>query len=72
MPQKQQTDLLLWNLEDLSKPVHAFVGHQDTPREFVWQKKEGKESLLIYRFFLYGYLVKGSDIEVVACGGSNH
>jgi len=37
MPQRKENNLMLWSLDNLTTPVHTFVGHQDIPREFVWR-----------------------------------
>ncbi|RKO98948.1 hypothetical protein CXG81DRAFT_15237, partial [Caulochytrium protostelioides] len=38
MAQRRDCFLSLWNLDDLSRPVHVFTGHRDLPREFVWRR----------------------------------
>ncbi|XP_014674400.1 PREDICTED: WD repeat-containing protein 59-like [Priapulus caudatus] len=40
VPQLRRGDnsLLLWNINDVSVPVHTFVGHQDVILEFQWRK----------------------------------
>lgn len=37
MPQKKDNHLSLWSRENLNFPVYSFVGHTDTPREFVFR-----------------------------------
>ena len=32
-----ENSLLLWQLDDLRQPVHAFMGHQDVVLEFQWR-----------------------------------
>ena len=37
MPQRKDTNLYLWDCEDLNVPVLTFSGHTDIPTEFVWR-----------------------------------
>ena len=39
MPQRTDAKLTLYNLASAETPVHAFDGHQDTVKEFVWRWK---------------------------------
>lgn len=41
MPQRTETTLYLYNRDTPTKPVHAFEGHTDTVKEFVWRWKGG-------------------------------
>ncbi|KAJ3158510.1 hypothetical protein HDU86_002735 [Geranomyces michiganensis] len=43
MPQRKETNLLLWNVANLSAPVYSFEGHTDVPREFVWRVRGGAD-----------------------------
>ncbi|KAI8852976.1 hypothetical protein BC829DRAFT_34631 [Chytridium lagenaria] len=45
MPQRKDCDLTMWSCRNLSDPVHAFKGHTDVVREFVWRVKEQPEPL---------------------------
>ena len=49
-----ENSLLLWNLTDLSNPVHSFVGHTDVVLEFGWRRsRHGK----ILNYLNYNYLL---------------
>lgn len=41
MPQRTENTLYLYNRDTPTKPVHAFEGHTDTVKEFVWRWKGG-------------------------------
>lgn len=41
MPQRKDTNLLLWSCDNLVAPVYSFQGHTDVPREFVWRVRGG-------------------------------
>ncbi|KAI8822647.1 uncharacterized protein EV422DRAFT_524852 [Fimicolochytrium jonesii] len=43
MPQRKDTNLLLWDCDNLVNPVHSFEGHTDVPKEFVWRVR-GQQS----------------------------
>ncbi|KAJ3183949.1 hypothetical protein HDU85_001799 [Gaertneriomyces sp. JEL0708] len=45
MPQRKDTNLLLWSCDDLENPVYSFEGHTDVPREFVWRVRGDKSDL---------------------------
>lgn len=36
-----ENSLLLWSVNDVSSPVHTFVGHSDVVLEFEWQQQQG-------------------------------
>ncbi|KAI9022925.1 hypothetical protein CLU79DRAFT_791747 [Phycomyces nitens] len=44
MPQRTESKLFLYNRASPEKPVHAFEGHVDTVKEFVWRWKGGNGS----------------------------
>ena len=37
MPQRKDTNLYLWDYDNLSEPIFTFSGHTDVPTEFVWR-----------------------------------
>jgi hypothetical protein len=39
MPQRTESKLSLYNRDSPESPVHAFEGHKDTVKEFVWRWK---------------------------------
>ena len=41
MPQRSENNLYLWNQDKPEVPVHAFKGHKDVVKEFVWRMKGG-------------------------------
>jgi len=43
MPQRNDSQLLMWSCSDLTAPVYSFNGHADIVREFLWRSK--KENL---------------------------
>ncbi|EEB18318.1 conserved hypothetical protein [Pediculus humanus corporis] len=44
LSQRGENGLLLWNLSNLSIPVHTFVGHTDIILEFEWRKNRNEIS----------------------------
>lgn len=56
VPQLRRGDnsLLLWNINDVSAPVHTFVGHQDVILEFQWRKAgDGEYDVKVFVKKLY-------------------
>ncbi|KNC99973.1 uncharacterized protein SPPG_05348 [Spizellomyces punctatus DAOM BR117] len=51
MPQRKDTNLLLWSCDNLVAPVYSFEGHTDVPREFVWRVRGGENSGIDDRAF---------------------
>ncbi|KAI9097374.1 hypothetical protein DFS34DRAFT_659789 [Phlyctochytrium arcticum] len=43
MPQRRDTNLLMWNCDNPTSPVYSFEGHADVPREFVWRVRGGDD-----------------------------
>jgi len=43
MPQRNDSQLLMWSCNDLTTPIYSFNGHNDVVREFLWRSK--KENL---------------------------
>lgn len=41
MPQRTENALYMYSRASPEKPVHAFNGHTDTVKEFVWRWKGG-------------------------------
>ena len=37
-----ENSLLLWSVDDLTQPVHTFVGHTDVVLEFDWNRDESE------------------------------
>jgi hypothetical protein len=46
MPQRSEKTLYLWNRNQPQSPVHAFAGHQDVVKEFVWRQKGGGDTTI--------------------------
>jgi hypothetical protein len=52
MPQRSEKNLYLWNKENLQTHIHAFVGHEDVVKEFVWRvKSDGDPTIGMIHFF---------------------
>ncbi|TPX62836.1 hypothetical protein PhCBS80983_g00188 [Powellomyces hirtus] len=47
MPQRKDTNLLLWSCDNLTAPVYSFEGHTDVPREFVWRVRGGSNADMV-------------------------
>jgi len=43
---REENTMLLWNTDNLSAPVHTFVGHTDVVQEVAWRKQ--KEGMLLW------------------------
>lgn len=74
--QRGDNGLLLWNLSNLSLPVHTFVGHTDVVLEFGWRKNRNEisdyqlitwskdQSLRIWRIEPFLQKLCGFDLDV--------
>ncbi|KAJ3147784.1 hypothetical protein HDU89_005143 [Geranomyces variabilis] len=62
MPQRKETNLLLWNVDNLTAPVYSFEGHTDVPREFVWRVRGGID----------GGVVDDTSFELVTWSKDQH
>ncbi|RHZ79404.1 hypothetical protein Glove_146g41 [Diversispora epigaea] len=51
MPQRSETALHLWNLENTQSPVESFTEHRDVVKEFVWRIKGGGDQSIDDREF---------------------
>ncbi|CAB5366960.1 uncharacterized protein OCT59_019952 [Rhizophagus irregularis] len=51
MPQRSEKNLYLWNKENLQTRIHAFVGHHDVVKEFVWRVKSDGDPTIDNREF---------------------
>ncbi|RIA93440.1 hypothetical protein C1645_722688 [Glomus cerebriforme] len=51
MPQRSEKNLYLWNKENLQTHVHAFEGHSDVVKEFVWRTKSDSDPTIDSREF---------------------
>ncbi|KAJ1548078.1 GATOR complex protein wdr59, partial [Nowakowskiella sp. JEL0078] len=47
MPQRKDKTLSLYSCSNLNTPIHAFVGHTDVPKEFVWRSLSDTEFQLV-------------------------
>ncbi|GES75763.1 WD repeat protein [Rhizophagus clarus] len=51
MPQRSEKNLYLWNKENLQTRIHAFEGHKDVVKEFVWRVKSDGDPTIDNREF---------------------
>jgi hypothetical protein len=46
MPQRSDKNLYLWNQGNPQAHVHAFKGHEDVVKEFVWRTRSDGDSTI--------------------------
>eukprot|EP00833_Pecoramyces_ruminatium_P012955 jgi/Orpsp1_1/1186987/evm.model.d7180000054657.1 len=54
MPQRNDSQLLMWSCNDLTTPIYSFNGHNDVVREFLWRsKKENLNDTINYQLITW-------------------
>ena len=55
MPQRSEYNLYLWNQKNPKNHIHAFEGHKDVVKEFVWRIKSDGDpmiGIILFKKFL--------------------